>query len=105
MQYFAHRKHLIHIEKAEMDGFLHTIDGIQVVTACDNLGCDEFGNRFVINDKYFLDNYVPVRKLVKTKTIRKSPFEEQYEDAYKQSWVSPEDKQYIKGTYEISKNK
>lgn len=82
MQYFAHRKHLVHIEKAEMDGFLHTIDGIQPVTAGDNIGCDEFGNRFVINDKYFLDNYVPVRKLQKTKTQRKSPFEEQYANAY-----------------------
>lgn len=80
MVHYSHRKHLLHIERAEDDGFIDSIEGIQPVSKGDLIGCDEFGNRFVVSEEYFYDNYVPVRKLRKTKTQRKSPFE--IENAY-----------------------
>jgi hypothetical protein len=105
MVHYSHRKHLLHVERAEDDGFLDSAEGLQIVKKNDLLGCDEFGNRFVISEDYFYDNYVPVKKMRVTKTSRKSPFEPAYEEAYKQNWVSLEDEQYINGTYAISKNK
>lgn len=80
MVYYSHRKHLLHIERAEDDGFLESINGLQVIKRGDMLACDEFGNRFVLEEDYFYDNYVPVKKMRVTQTKRKSPFE--IENAY-----------------------
>jgi hypothetical protein len=90
--YFAHRNFTVRVERAEDDGFLDTIDGLSVIKKGDMIATNESGSQFVIDENYFYDTYIPVRKLRKTKTPRKSPFEmAEIEESYKQSWVNQED--------------
>lgn len=99
MVYYSHRKHLLHIERAEDDGFLENINGLQVVKRGDLLACDEFGNRFVLEEDYFYDSYVPVKKMRVTQTTRKSPFElAAIEEGYNCLNSSFESDEYINGT-------
>lgn len=108
MRYYSHRKHLIHVEEANGDGFLHTIEGIQPVKYKDKIAVDEFGNQFVIPLKYFNDTYVEVQK-VESDPVRKrqkSPFEEQYERRLMEFGSLPnpfEDQEYIDKQMKMSK--
>lgn len=79
MQYFAHRQFLVQVEKAESDGWLETIEGIHPITKGSYIATNELGHKFVVNEKFFLDSYVPVNK-VEPKQHRKpkmSPFEQE----------------------------
>jgi hypothetical protein len=97
--YYAQKKFLVTVDRAEETGELLTMQGEIPVRPTDIIATDQFGTQFIMTDKYFYDNYTPVRKMKKTKTPRKSTLEE-YANAYlemgdlvKQS--NEEDQNYI----------
>jgi hypothetical protein len=90
--YYSSKRFLVQVERPEQEGEIHTIYGTLPVKPTDILATDEFGTQFIMSDQYFSDNYVPVKKVNKTKTPRKSPFEmAEIEEAYKQNWVNQDD--------------
>lgn len=77
--YFANKRFLVSVERAEEDGELLTMEGEIPVRPTDIIATDQLGTQFVMTDKYFYENYVPVRKM------RKKPSKttlEQYASAY-----------------------
>jgi hypothetical protein len=90
--YYASKRFLVQVERPEQEGEIITQYGSIPVKPTDIVATDEFGIQFVMTDRHFHENYIPVRKLEKTKTSRKSPFEmAELEEAYKQNWVNQED--------------
>jgi hypothetical protein len=79
--YYAQKKFLVTVYRAEETGELLTMQGEIPVRPTDIIATDQFGTQFVMTDKYFYENHVPVRKIKKTKTPRKSQLEE-YANAY-----------------------
>jgi hypothetical protein len=86
---YAHRKALVNVERAEDDGFLDTISGLQVIRKGDLISTNEFGHSNVINEEDFHENYIKVKRLSKPKTPRKSM--DEIAEAYKQAWINQDD--------------
>jgi hypothetical protein len=103
---FANKKFLVQVERAETDGFIDYGETVQPYFAGDLLALDEFGTQSVVSENYFYENYVGVRKLHKTKTKCKSPFElQQIAEGYNCLNSSIEDESYINGQMELTRNK
>lgn len=91
--FYVHRYSIVEADRGE--------NGNIIIT-------DELGNKREINDKDFYDDYVVVRKLRKTKTIRQSsPFEIAYAEQLANFSLdnNVEDEQYITGTKNLTSNK
>jgi hypothetical protein len=73
--YFSNKRFLVQAERAEEDGFIDYGESVQPYFVGNIILKDEFGCQSVVTEQYFYDNYVGVRKLYKSKTPRKSPFE------------------------------
>lgn len=61
--HYASKRFLVQVERPEQEGEIHTIHGTLPVKPNDILATDEFGVQFVMTEKYFSDNYVPVQKV------------------------------------------
>jgi hypothetical protein len=98
MQYYAHKKFLVRFDEMQEDGVLDTQCASIPFLKGDKLATDYYGNKKVVSKGQDDEYYVPV-ELIKKENVSKDNMEEEY----KQSWVSDEDEEYIKGTRKISK--
>jgi hypothetical protein len=63
--YYSSKRYLVQVERPKQEGEIHTIYGTLPVNPNDVLATDEFGVQFIMSEKYFNDNYVPVEKIKK----------------------------------------
>jgi hypothetical protein len=70
--YYANKKFLVQVERAETDGYLDFGETAQPYFEGNMIATDEYGNQSVLTENYFYENFVGVRKLRKGKTPRKS---------------------------------
>jgi hypothetical protein len=63
--YYSSKRYLVQVERPEQEGEIHTIYGTLPVKPNDVLATDEFGVQFVMSEKHFQENYVPVEKIKK----------------------------------------
>lgn len=105
--YYSNKKFLVQVERAETDGYLDFGETVQPYFKGNIIATDQYGNQSVMTESYFYANYEKVRKLQKTKTIRKSPFELAYAEQLSNFNLdnNVESQEYIDGTLELTKNK
>lgn len=106
MQLYSHKKFTIQVEKATEDVTLHSMYGDFYVKAGELICTDETGNQYVITEKHLQDNYIPIKKISKTQTVKKSPFEEAYTQAlmgFSGLDSNVESDEYINGQRELLK--
>jgi hypothetical protein len=94
-------------ERAEEDGYIEYGESVQTYFKGNMILTDEYGNQSVVTEETFYNNYTGVRKLYKSKTPRKSPFELAYAEQLVNFSLenNVEDNEYINGTRELLKNK
>jgi hypothetical protein len=109
MSVYAHKNFLVHVNRVEEEGTVQTQSGVLPVFVGDILTTDEYGNTTVMNERYFLDNYVEVEKVKPKQRKRKvSPFEQEYTKQLMEFGClesNVEDQEYISGQMELTKNK
>jgi hypothetical protein len=106
--HYSNKKFLVQVERAETDGYLDFGETVQPYFKGNLIATDEYGNQSVLTESYFYENFIGVRKLRKTKTPRKSPFEAAYAQQLVEFGSLPnqeEDQDYIKGTQALVNNK
>jgi hypothetical protein len=63
MNYYASKRFLVQVERPEQEGEIHTIHGTLPVKPTDIVATDEFGVQYVMSEKHFSENYLPVQKV------------------------------------------
>jgi hypothetical protein len=59
---YADKRFLVHVNKAETDGELLTINGSIPYEKGHMIATDQLGNQSLMSEQYFKRNYEPVRK-------------------------------------------
>lgn len=63
--YYADKRSLLTVVRAEEDGILHTINGDFPVNKGNIISTNQFGNQSVMTESYFYEYHEPVRKIRK----------------------------------------
>lgn len=91
---YAHKSFLVHLNRAESDGILQTMEVDLPVRKGELIATDQRGRQTILTDDILERDYVPVEKvqMLVEKPKKKNPFagmsDEQLTEAYGQSWVN-----------------
>jgi hypothetical protein len=99
MNYYASKRFLVQVERPEQEGEIHTIHGTLPVKPTDIVATDEFGVQYIMSERHFQDNYVPVEKVKRNFDL------DAMAKAYAEALPNQEeDETYINGTKELINN-